>query len=59
MADTVDFKEVALRKQALRDADEKALEEGTKTQEELRRENSIVAPFHPIRISLIGLKPLR
>lgn len=60
MTDTVDFAEIARRKQASRDEDEKALAAGLKTREELRRENSIFAPFgRPIPISLIGLKPLR
>jgi len=60
MTKTVDFQEVARRKQASRDADEKALAEGLITREELRRENSILAPFgRPVLISLIGKKPLR
>lgn len=60
MSKTVNFQEVAARKQASRDADEKRLANGLVTREELRRENSILAPFgRPIRISLIGQKPLR
>lgn len=60
MTKTIDFREVAARKQASRDADEKRLAEGLITREELRRENSILAPFGPpVRIALVGLKPLR
>lgn len=60
MPKTVNFQEVATRKQASRDADEKALAEGAITREELRRENSIVTPFEVrVRINLVGLKQLR
>lgn len=57
LSKTVDFQEVARRKQASRDADEKRLAEGLITREELRRENSILVPFGmPIRVKIVGLK---
>ena len=59
MTRTVNFQEVARRKQASRDADEKALAEVSITREELRRENSILSPFGPVQIKLVGQKPIR
>lgn len=57
---TVDFKEVARRKQASRDEDARALAANEKTREELRRENAILSPYgRPVPLSLIGAKPLR
>lgn len=55
---TVDFAEVARRKQASRDEDERALDSGEKSREDLRLENSIFAPFGKPKVNLIGLKPL-
>ena len=51
--------EVAERRQALRDADARALASGEKTRDDLRRENSIFAPFGEVRVRLGSSKPLR
>lgn len=60
MSNTVDFEEVARRKQASRDEDARALAANEKTREELRRENAILSPYgRPVLRSLIGAKPLR
>lgn len=59
-SDVVDFVEVAIRKQASRDEDARALASNEKSREELRRENAILSPYgRPIRLKLIGMKPLR
>lgn len=51
--------EIAAAKQASRDADAHALASGAKTREQLRRENSIFAPFKNVRVRIEGAKPLR
>jgi hypothetical protein len=47
------------KKQASRDADAAALASGEKTREDLRKENSLFAPFGKIRILWKGAKPLK
>jgi hypothetical protein len=55
----ISMAEIARRKQAQRDADRRALASGGKTRDDLRRENSLVAPFPEIRVRLGDAKPLR
>ena len=55
----ISFAEIAKRKQAQRDADARDLASGAKSREELRRENSLVAPFGSVRVLAGGAKPLR
>ncbi len=51
--------EIAARKQALRDEDERALASGQTSREDLRRANSLFAPLVGVRVRVRDAKPLR